>query len=334
MPLGIFVTNRQNRATMRADVAGMQNKMKLLMLGAGSVGGFFGLRLQEGGADVTFLVRPKRAAQLRERGLRLYGPRGEMHFKPLQLLESGAPARGSFDAVILSCKAYDLQSAMDSVRPYLGINTIILPLLNGLRHLEVLDQAFGAARVLGGLAQVSATLNADGDIKQLTEVQALVYGARSATQAASAAALDSALQLGKFESRLSRNIMLEMWEKFVLLASLAGMTCLMRANVGEIAATQDGTALMLRMLDDCAAVATAAGNAPRPIYMAPIKALLTQRNSLLEASMRRDMEQGRATEADHVVGDMLRRARAAGIESELLKAAYSSLQAYEHRRST
>ena len=308
--------------------------MKLLMLGAGSVGGFFGLRLQEGGADVTFLVRPKRAAQLRERGLRLYGPRGEMHFKPLQLLESDAPARGSFDAVILSCKAYDLQSAMDSVRPYLGINTIILPLLNGLRHLEVLDQAFGAARVLGGLAQVSATLNADGDIKQLTEVQALVYGARSATQAASAAALDSALQLGKFESRLSRNIMLEMWEKFVLLASLAGMTCLMRANVGEIAATQDGAALMLRMLDDCAAVATAAGNAPRPIYMAPIKALLTQRNSLLEASMRRDMEQGRATEADHVVGDMLRRARAAGIESELLKAAYSSLQAYEHRRST
>jgi 2-dehydropantoate 2-reductase len=312
----------------------MQNKMKLLMLGAGSVGGFFGLRLQEGGADVTFLVRPKRAAQLRERGLRLYGPRGEQHFKQLQLLESGAPPRGSFDAVILSCKAYDLQSAMDSVRPYLGINTIILPLLNGLQHLEVLDQAFGAARVLGGLAQVSATLNADGDIKQLTEVQALVYGARSAAQSASAAALDSALQLGKFESRLSRNIVLEMWEKFVLLASLAGMTCLMRANVGEIASTQDGAALMLRMLDDCAAVATAAGNAPRPIYMAPIKALLTQRNSLLEASMRRDMEQGRATEADHVVGDMLRRARAAGIESELLKAAYCSLQAYEHRRST
>jgi len=308
--------------------------MKLLMLGAGSVGGFFGLRLLEGGADVTFLVRPKRAAQLRGRGLRLYGPRGELHLKQLQVLESGAAPQATFDAVILSCKAYDLPGAMDSVRPHLGINTIILPLLNGLKHLEDLDQAFGAARVLGGLAQVSATLDADGDIKQLTEVQALVYGARSPAQAAAAAALDSALQLGKFESRLSRNILLEMWEKFVLLASLAGMTCLMRANVGEIAATQDGAALMLRMLDDCAAVATAAGNAPRPIYMAPIKALLTQRNSLLEASMRRDMEQGRATEADHVVGDMLRRARAAGIESGLLKAAYCSLQAYEHRRTT
>jgi 2-dehydropantoate 2-reductase len=306
--------------------------MKILMLGAGSVGGFFGLHLQEGGANVTFLVRPKRAAQLRERGLRIYGQRGELHVKQLQLLESGAAASGSFDAVILSCKAYDLASAMDSVRPYLSASTVILPLLNGLQHLEVLDRAFGAARVLGGLAQVSATLDANGDIKQLTDVQALVYGARSAAQAAAAGALDSALQLGKFEARLSRDIMLEMWEKFVLLASLAGMTCLMRANVGEIAATQDGAALMLRMLDDCAAVATAAGHAPRPTYMTPIKALLTQRSSLLEASMRRDMEQGRATEADHVVGDMLRRAGAAGVASALLQAAYCSLQAYERAR--
>src|SRR5271168_623866 len=313
--------------------AGTQSGMKLLMLGAGSVGGFFGLRLLEGGAEVTFLVRPKRAEQLRERGLRLYGPRGELHLKQLQLLESGAAARGSFDAVILSCKAYDLSSAMDSVRSYLGTDTVVLPLLNGLQHLEVLDRAFGASRVLGGLAQVSATLDAEGDIKQLTDVQTLVYGARSAAQASAAGALDSALQLGKFESRLSRNILVEMWEKFVLLASLAGMTCLMRANVGEIAATQDGAALMLRMVDDCAAVATAAGNAPRANYMTPIKALLTQRNSLLEASMRRDMEQGRATEADHVVGDMLRRARAAGVECELLQAAYCSLQAYEHQRT-
>jgi len=306
--------------------------MKILMLGAGSVGGFFGLRLQEGGANITFLVRPKRAAQLRGRGLRIYGQRGELHVKQLQLLESGAAASGSFDAVILSCKAYDLASAMDAVRPYLSTGTVVLPLLNGLQHLEVLDREFGASRVLGGLAQVSATLDADGDIKQLTDVQALVYGARSAAQAAAAGALDSALQLGKFEARLSRNIMLEMWEKFVLLASLAGMTCLMRANVGEIAATQDGAALMLRMLEDCAAVATAAGHAPRANYMTPIKALLTQKNSLLEASMRRDMEQGRATEADHVVGDMLRRARTAGVESGLLQAAYCSLQAYEHAR--
>jgi 2-dehydropantoate 2-reductase len=307
--------------------------MKLLMLGAGSVGGYFGGRLQEGGADITFLVRPRRAAQLRERGLVIHGPRGKLHLQKLQLLESGAAAEGSFDAVILSCKAYDLRSAIESIHPYVGADSVVLPLLNGLSHLDVLDQSFGAGRVLGGLAQVSATLDAQGDIQQLTDVQSLIFGARTEAQAPSAGALESALKMGKFEARLSRNIMLEMWEKFVLLASLAGMTCLMRANVGEIAGTQDGAALMVRMLDDCAKVATAAGSAPRANYLASIKTLLTQANSPLEASMRRDLERGRATEADHVVGDMLRRAQSAGIESQLLKAAYCNLQAYEHKRT-
>jgi 2-dehydropantoate 2-reductase len=308
--------------------------MRLLILGAGSVGGYFGGRLQAGGADVTFLVRPNRAAQLRERGLRIYGARGELHLQPLQLLEPGAAAHGVFDAVILSCKAYDLQGAIDSLRVYMSRDTVIFPVLNGLKHLDALDQAFGAERVLGGLAQVSATLDERGDVKQLTDIQTLVYGARSGAQTAAVAALHDALQLGAFEARLSRDIMLEMWEKFVLLTSLAGMTCLMRANVGDIAATQDGTALMRRMLEDCAAVATAGGNTPRANYLSSIAAVLTQANSPLHASMRRDMEQGRATEADHVIGDMLRRAQAAGIESTLLSAAYCHLQAYEHRRAS
>lgn len=306
--------------------------MKLLMLGAGSVGGFFGGLLQQGGADVTFLVRPKRAAQLRERGLRIQSPREGLHLDRLQLLETGAKADTDFGAVILSCKAYDLSDAIESVRPYVQSDTFVLPLLNGLKHLDVLDQTFGAARVLGGLAQVSTTLDGNGDIKQLTDAQSLVYGQRSELPSAAIGALESALKLGKFEARLSRSIMLEMWEKYVLLTSLAGMTCLMRANVGEIASTQDGAGLMLRMLDDCAAVAAAAGHAPRSNYMTSIKSLLTQTNSVLEASMRRDMAQDRPTEADHVVGDMLRRAQAGQIDSLLLKSAYCHLQAYERRR--
>ncbi len=308
--------------------------MKLLMLGAGGVGGYFGGRLLEGGADVTFLVRPKRAAQLREHGLNISGPSGELQLRSVQILETGTPPNGVFDAVILSCKAYDLQSAIDSVRSHLKINALVLPLLNGLKHLDVLDQTFGAGRVLGGLAQVSTTLDSRGDIKQLTSAQSLIYGARTGEQAASIDALDNALKLGRFEARLSRNIMLEMWEKFVLLTSLASMTCLMRANIGEISATQGGAALTARMLEDCAAVAAAAGNTPRANYMTSIKALLTQTGSPLEASMRRDLESGRPTEAEHIVGDMLRRAQAAGVDSALLKSAYCSLQIYEQRRTS
>lgn len=306
--------------------------MKLLMLGAGGVGGYFGARLHEGGADVTFLVRPKRADILRTRGLRLYGVRGELHINEPKLLVSGEASPQTFDAVIVSCKAYDLDSSIEAIRPYVGTHTVILPLLNGLKHLAVLDSAFGAQRVLGGLAQVSTTIDASGDIKQLTDTQNLVYGARTDDQQIIAEALDKAIQQGNFDGRLSRSIMLEMWEKFVLLTSLASMTCLMRSTVGEIAATQDGVALMNRTLDDCAAVGKANGYAPREKYLASVRGVLTQLGSPLEASMRRDMESGGATEADHVVGDMLQRANVAGIDAAVLRAAYCHLQAHENRR--
>jgi 2-dehydropantoate 2-reductase len=305
--------------------------MKLLILGAGGVGGYFGGKLHDGGADVTFLVRPKRAAILRERGLRIYGVRGELHIKSPQLLLSGEAAKETFDAVIVSCKAYDLDNSIDAIRPYVGAHTLVLPLLNGMKHLDTLDAAFGVQRVLGGLAQVSTTIDAHGDIKQFTDVQNVFFGPRHDAQEAATEVLEKILKQGNFEARMSRNIVLEMWEKFVLLCSLAGMTCLMRAKIGEIAATQDGAALVLRMLDDCCAIAKAAGHMPREKYLSSIRGVLTQQGSPLEASMRRDLEAGGPTEADHIVGDMLKRAKQAGIESLLLQAAYCHLQAQQRK---
>jgi len=307
--------------------------MKLLMLGAGGVGGYFGGKLHDGGADVTFLVRPKRAATLRERGLRIYGVRGELHIKQPKLLVAGDAAQHSFDAVIVSCKAYDLENSIEAIRPYLGPQTLVLPLLNGMRHLETLDAAFGMQRVLGGLAQVSTTIDANGDIKQFTEVQNVFFGPRHDNQNGAAEALEKTLKQGNFEARLSRTILLEMWEKFVLLCSLASMTCLMRAKIGEIAATQDGAKLMNQILDDCVATAAAADNRPRDKYMTSIRGVLTQAGSPLEASMRRDLESGGRTEADHIVGDMLKRARQAGVESPLLQAAYCHLQAQQAKQA-
>ena len=307
--------------------------MRLLMLGAGGVGGYFGARLQEGGADVTFLVRPKRAEILRERGLRIHGAAGELQIKP-KLVISGESASKYFDAVIVSCKAYDLDDSIATIRPYVGPNTLVVPLLNGMKHLEMLDAAFGTQRVLGGLAQVSTTIDANGDIKQFTDVQNIFYGARSHSQHPIAEAFDQAIKPGKFVTRLSRDIVLEMWEKFVLLCTLASMTCLLRAKVGEIAATNDGARLMLATLDDCAAVAKAAGYPPRDKVLISLRGVLTQAGSPLEASMKRDLEAGGRTEADHIVGDMVRRATEAGIDAPLLRAAYTQLQAHEKRRDT
>jgi len=303
------------------------------MLGAGGVGGYFGARLHDGGADVTFLVRPKRAALLRERGLRIHGVRGELHIKEPKLLVSGESSKQAFDVTIVSCKAFDLENSIAAIRPFVGPQTLVLPLLNGMKHLETLDAAFGKSRVLGGLAQVSATIDANGDIKQFTETQNVFFGTRDEAQRVAAEALEPVLKLGKFDARLSRDILLEMWEKFVLLTSLAAMTCLLRANVGEITATKDGTKLVSRMIDDCAAVATAAGHTPRGKYVDNVRNLLTQKGSVLEASMRRDLEARGPTEADHIVGDMLKRAEAAGLDPLLLRAAYCHLQAHENRRS-
>jgi 2-dehydropantoate 2-reductase len=302
------------------------------MLGAGGVGGYFGARLHEGGADVTFLVRAKRAALLRERGLRIHGARGELRIDP-KLLVSGSPAGQEFDAVILSCKAYDLDDSITAIRPYVGPKTLVVPLLNGIKHLDALDAVFGKERVLGGLAKISSTIDANGDIKLFTDTHDLAYGARSELQQAGAEALDRAMKLAKFNSRLSNNIIGEMWEKFVLLTTLASMTCLLRATVGEVAATDFGAELMVRTLDDCAAVAKSAGHAPRTNFINAIRGTLTERGSPLEASMRRDLEAGGRTEAEHIVGDMVRRAKTAGVDSPLLRAAYTHLQAQEARRA-
>jgi 2-dehydropantoate 2-reductase len=301
--------------------------MRLLMLGAGGVGGYFGARLHEGGADVTFLVRAKRAATLRERGLRIHGARGELHIKEPKLLVSGSPSNQEFDAIIVSCKAYDLDDSIAAIRPYVGSRTLVVPLLNGMKHLDTLDAAFGKQRVLGGLAKISSTIDPNGDIKLFTDTHDLSYGARDESQQAGAEALDRAMKLAKFNSRLSNNIIGEMWEKFVLLTTLASMSCLLRANVGEIAATNDGAELMLRMLDDCAAIAKAEGHPPRTNFLNAIRGTLTERGSPLEASMRRDLEAGGKTEAEHIVGDMVKRAKAVGIDSLLLRAAYCHLQA-------
>jgi 2-dehydropantoate 2-reductase len=309
-----------------------ETSVRLLILGAGAVGGYFGARLQEGGVDVTFLVRPKRAEILRERGLRAHGVGGELQIQP-QLIVSGERDTQPFDAIIVSCKAYDLDDAIASIRPYVGPSTSIVPLLNGMRHLEALDAAFGAQRVLGGLAQVSTTIDSNGDIQQFTDVQNVFYGARSDQQRAAAEAFDRAIRPGRFTTRLSSDIALEMWEKFVLLCALASTTCLLRAKIGEIVATNEGSKLVLRTLDDCAAIARAAGHAPRPHVLKAFSTILTQAGSPLEASMRRDLEAGGRTEAEHIIGDMIARADAVNIDAPVLRAAYVQLQAHEARRA-
>lgn len=306
--------------------------MRILILGAGAIGGYYGARLMQAGAEVTFLVRSGRAAQLSAHGLVLKSPMGDARLEPRWIeTASGQPP---FDLVLLTCKAYDLDGALEAITPAVGPQTLVLPLLNGLLHLDRLTIAFGASRVVGGCCAIPVTLGPEGEILHLASMQRIAFGPLpgSAEGAGTILAnLHAMLARTPGETVLAESMMQEMWEKFVGLCSLAAMTCLMRGAVCDILATEEGTALMQSTFEACARTAAANGHAPREVAMAGFRRMLLDPASQGMASMLRDLEAGGRTEGRHVVADMLRRARAAGVEPGALPAAWCALETRETR---
>lgn len=304
--------------------------MKVLVLGAGATGGYFGGRLLEAGGDVSFLVRKRRANHLKQHGLVIHSPVGNLRLSPKLVSEN--TLQETFDLVILSCKAYDLESAMNAIAPAIGRYTAILPLLNGLRHYDALDARFGERHVLGGLCSIAVTVREEGAIEHLSPMHVLRFGERDGRQSARIETLESLFAPVKADAKPSPDIIQALWEKWVMLASLAGMTCLMRASVGDIVAAPEGRALMLQMLDECRDVAGAYGHPPRPAVLEGTQNMLTETGSRFTASMLRDIEAGGRVEADHILGDLINRAVAKSISTPLLRIAYTHLKAYEARQ--
>jgi 2-dehydropantoate 2-reductase len=304
--------------------------MRILVVGAGAIGGYFGGRLVEAGADVTFLVRPRRAAELAGSGLQIRSRFGDVSIpRPATVLAD--QLREKFDLVLLSAKAYDLQDAIASFAPAVGPNTAILPLLNGMRHLDVLDGKFGAAPVLGGQCLIAVTVNEKHEVVHLNDTHDLSFGERDGSRSQRVQAIETVFAPGRFKSRLSEAILQEMWAKWVFIATGAGITCLMRAAIGDIVAA-NGADLATTLLEECATIATKEGFPPPESSMQRSRTMLTQPGSSLTASMLRDIELGAPIEADHVIGDMLRRGGEHRISSPLLRVAYVHLKAYEARR--
>ncbi len=304
--------------------------MKLLVLGAGGIGGLFGGRLAQTGADVTFLVRDKRKAQLAERGLRIESQFGDATLQVKAKLQSEIGPE--YDLVLLTCKAYDLDSAIDTIRPAMGGGAAVLPLLNGIAHMERLNQEFGQANVLGGTAKVQVTLTPDGVIRQLNDWQTLTFGEQDGSTSARVTQLKAMLDKTGVDAKLSTNIMRELWLKLVHLSTVAGMTCMMRGNLGEIARTPEGSELLTSFFMRNAEIAARAGHAPDDKFVATYKDLFLQRDSRYEASMLRDLEKGGRIESEQILGYMLRQCRAAGLPDALHLAAYTHVKTFEQRR--
>src|SRR4029453_16131432 len=229
--------------------------MRILVVGAGAIGGYFGGRLLEAGCHVTFLVRPKWAAQLAETGLVIKSRFGDVALRPPPTIQA-RELRPDFDLILLSSKAYDLAPPVASFASAVRPDTAILPLLNGMRHLDVLDQRFGAAHVLGGQCLIAATLDDTGRIFHLNDSHILAFGERDGMRSQRIDAIAREMSGANFDSRASAVVLLEMWEKWVFLATLAGITCLMRSSVGDVIAT-GGERLALGFLEERPSIADA-----------------------------------------------------------------------------
>ena len=307
--------------------------MKILIVGAGALGGYFGARLLEQQRDVTFLLRPGRVAQLARTGLVVKSLYGDSALPPpphvlAQDLADGKA--GPFDVIIVGCKAYDLEDTMTSFAPAVGPGTTILPLLNGMRHIESLVRRFGEQAVLGGQCFLAGMLDEAGVMHHLNDTHRLTFGERGGGLSARTAALEALFAGANFESKASAAIMQEMWEKWIYITSAAGITCLMRGSVGDLVA--GGAAELSKLLvAECVAVATANGFVPSAASTAHTLAMLTAPGAATTASMLRDLQRGARIEADHIVGDMIARSAAPLPPQSLLRIVYANLKTYEAR---
>lgn len=303
--------------------------MRMLVVGAGATGGYFGGRLAQAGREVTFLVRPKRAGQLRANGLQIVSPHGDATVQP-QLMTTGT-LEGTFDIVLVAVKAFGIAAAIEDFAPAVGSGTMILPVLNGMKHLDILRDRFGGDRVVGGVCKIGATVDDGGRIVHFNETHTISYGEMNGATTDRIRQMHAFMRDAGFDARLSANIENEMWRKWIMLASLGGVTCLMRGNIGEIAGATGGKAVALKILSEVVAVARSQGVSVSDGLAHEVGLVLTAEGSPTASSMYRDLRKGNQIEAEQIIGDLIDRARAPAVATPLLDIVHANLAVYQNR---
>ncbi len=301
--------------------------MRILVLGAGGIGGYFGGRLVEKGEDVTFLVRSRRKQQIEENGLNIRSVHGDFSCTPklITIADQVSP----FDVVLFSTKAYHLEEAINDLKPYIDENTVIIPLLNGVAHLSPLQQAFGEGQVIGGLCFIETTLNEVGDIIQTSKTNRLVFGEFNQEKTERVNRIADSFSGTKASFVLSDYIDQDIWHKYLFIAALSGVTSLTRAPIGPIRESDGGQDFIQSVLEEIVQIMRAYGS---PVADNIVEVHMQTMYSLsydMKSSMQRDMEKGLQTEGEHLQGYLLKLAIEYNIETPLLKAIYQNLKVYE-----
>lgn len=316
--------------------------MRILMVGAGAVGGLFGGLMAAAGRDVTFLLRPQRATQVREDGLTIVGGPGlpdvddenGVTVSVPVLTAAELPDAPRFDVVVLATKAYGLESAITDLAPAVRNGAAVLPLLNGMRHVDRLVDEFGESSVLGGYAFVSSYLDDRGRVLAGPVAPAITYGERDGSDTERIRAFDAAASGGAFAATLSADVTAQMWAKWVFLAAFAGTNVLSGGTLGQASSAPGGVETITALLAETASVAEAAGYRPSDGKLAKDLAILTDTTSGNRASMDKDRRAGRPVEDEAIIGDLVDRADRAGLAVPLLRATRMALGVYRSERES
>lgn len=301
--------------------------MRILVVGAGATGGYLGIRLAAAGRNVTFLVRERRKAKIRADGLKIRSPLGDASVTPN--LVTAREISSQFDLVILAVKAYQLEGALDDMSAAVGPETMILPVLNGMSHMDRISRRFSPQNLLGCSLIAATTIGPDGQIEQLEPRQEFAYGELDSSLSERIKVVDRLMQGAGVGARLSSDIAREMWEKWTFLASLGGLTCLMRGKIGQIASTPAGKDLAREFLGEVVAIIKAVGREPSPGFLSTVGKQLTDEHSALASSMFRDLNDDHPVEVEEIIGDLYRRGVGIGLRIPLLQAAYTHLRLYQ-----
>jgi len=287
-----------------------------------------GGRLVQAGRDVTFLVLPKQVEQIQTQGLQILSPmHGDFTARPKTI--TAAQIASPYDVIFLSVKSYSLAGAINDFASAVGPQTVIIPVLNGMHHMDVLTQKFGEHAVLGGVCYVATEVDSQGRIVQLADFQSLTYGERDGKKTSRIEAVHQEFSGAGFQTAISADILRDMWQKWVFLASLGAITCLLRGTIGEIVAVPGGAELCLSVLRECAGTAVACGYPMSETFLAEKSHQLTASGSKLTSSMYRDLTEHAPVEVDTILGDLVERGRKREVSVPIVQAAFVSLTIYQ-----
>ena len=298
--------------------------MKILVVGAGATGGYFGARLAQAGHEVAFLVRKGRAQQLAEEGLVIKGFNDSFRLTP-PTLTAETLKDNTWQLIILAVKHPHLTQVIEQIRPAVGDKTFILPLLNGMDHITALQHHYGD-RVLGGLCQIYATLNSKNEIEQLTPLHRISFGALSPAQQQGVMTLANELDGVSFTLQASQDIASEMWEKYLFLSTLGAVTCLARADTQRILSTSGGAQYITTLFNEVLTIIKAAGYQSRPQVVDHLLTTLLNNQTPLVSSLYRDVMAGNVSESAAIIGALVERAAVTQQSIPVLQACWVQLQ--------